>query len=92
MDAASWIVPIVVALITGGFSFLGVSMTIKAQHNKSMTEMRLENQKQILLIQNEISSLKADVHRLEVKQDKHNSLIERTYKLEEKVGNLEKRM
>lgn len=89
---STWLVPIVVALITAGFSYLGVSQTIKAQNNKQMTEMKLENQKQILLIQGELGGLKKDLHRLEEKQDKHNAVIERTYKLEQKVEDLEKRI
>lgn len=92
MDAAAWVVPIVVALITGGFSFLGVSMTVKASHQKSLNEMRIENEKQKVLIQSELSGLKKDIQRLEEKQDKHNAVIERTYKLEQQVADLEKRI
>ena len=90
--ASTWIVPIVVALITGGFSFLGVSMTVKASHQKSLTEMRVENEKQLLMIKAEIASLKDDVRRLETKQDKHNEVITRTFKLEQQVNDLEKRI
>lgn len=84
----TWIVPLLVALITGGFSYLGVAKTVAASNEK----MRLEQEKQILIIGQQIDGIKEDVQRLEKKQDKHNAVIERTYKLEQQVADLEKRM
>ena len=80
-EVMTWTVPIVVALITGGFSYLGVVKTLKAS-----------SEKQIIVIVQEIEGIKKDIKRLETKQDKHNSVIERTYKLEQKVDDLEKRV
>lgn len=80
MDAA-WMEPILVALITGAFSYLGVSRTVKASNDKTLAEIKAE-----------INGIKKDVSRLETKQDKHNAVIERTYKLEQRVDDLEKRM
>ena len=76
-----WAVPIVVALITGGFSYLGVVQTMKSS-----------SEKQIIVITQEIGEIKRDLTRLEQKQDKHNAVIERTFKLEQKVDDLEKRI
>lgn len=84
----TWMVPLLVALITGGFSYLGVAKTVAASNEK----MRLEQEKQILIIGQQIDGIKEDVQRLEKKQDKHNAVIERTYKLEQQVADLEKRM
>ena len=82
MDAImAWMAPILVALITGGFSYLGVSRTVKASYDKTLTEIKIE-----------INGIKKDVARLETKQDKHNAVIERTYKLEQQVKDLEKRI
>lgn len=82
MDAImAWMAPILVALITGGFSYLGVSRTVKASYDKTLTEIKIE-----------INGIKKDVARLETKQDKHNAVIERTYKLEQQVQDLEKRI
>ena len=78
---ATWAVPIVVALITGGFSYLGVVKTMKTS-----------SEKQIIVITQEIGEIKRDITRLEQKQDKHNAVIERTFKLEQKVDDLEKRI
>lgn len=80
-QAMAWIAPILVALITGGFSYLGVSRTVKASYDKTLTELKVE-----------INGIKKDVQRLETKQDKHNAVIERTYKLEQQVADLEKRI
>ena len=93
MDAfITWASPILVALIGGIFSYLGVSRTVKASHDKNMLEIKLAQEKQILTIENQIEGIKKDLHRLEEKQDKHNAVIERTYKLEQQVADLEKRM
>ena len=62
---------IIVALITGGLSFLGIVYTSKQQHSITIEEVK-----------NELSLIKKDIKSLEEKQDKHNSLIERVYNLE----------
>ena len=77
----TWAVPILVALVTGGFSYLGVVKTMKSS-----------NEKQMIVLSQEISSIQRDIKRLEEKQDKHNSIIERTFKLEQKVDDMEKRI
>lgn len=84
----TWIAPIIVAVVGGIFSYLGVARTAKASHNASMVEY----EKQILLITQQINGIKDDVKRLEQKQDKHNAVIERTFKLEQKVEDIEKRI
>lgn len=83
-----WVVPIVVALITGSFSYLGVSHASKAAHDAA----RIEQEKQLLVISQQIDEIKKDVRRLEEKQDKHNAVIERTYKLEQQVTDLASRL
>lgn len=84
----TWFVPILVALITGSFSYLGVARTVRASNDKMQTEQA----KQILIISQQIDTIKDDVKRLEQKQDKHNAVIERTIKLEQQVADLEKQM
>lgn len=64
-------ISIVVALITGGLSFIGIIYTSKQQHNITIEEVK-----------NEVSLIKKDIKSLEEKQDKHNSLIERVYDIE----------
>lgn len=74
-----WVSTIVVAFITAIFSYLGVRHTAKSSFEVSVTKM-----------QEQIKGVKEDISRLEKKQDAHNKLIERTYKLEQKVDDLEK--
>ena len=62
---------IIVALITGGISFLGIVYTSRQQHSITIEEVK-----------NELSLIKKDIKSLEEKQDKHNSLIERVYNIE----------
>lgn len=64
-------ISIIVALITGGLSFIGIIYTSKQQHSITIEEVK-----------NEVSLIKKDIKNLEEKQDKHNSLIERVYDIE----------
>lgn len=64
-------ISIIVALITGGLSFIGIIYTSKQQHSITIDEVK-----------NEVSLIKKDIKNLEEKQDKHNSLIERVYDIE----------
>lgn len=88
----NWIVPIIVAVITGGFSYLGVKKSVKSSHDQMLLDLKSEQQKLTINTEHQINGIKEDIKRLEVKQDKHNAVIERTYKLEQKVEDIEKRM
>lgn len=88
----TWLPPILVALITGFFSYLGVSKSTKASHDKMIMELKNEQEKQGLIVEAQINEIKSDINRLECKQDKHNAVIERTFKLEQKVEDMEKRI
>jgi DNA topoisomerase IA len=88
----TWLAPIVVAVIGGFFSYLGVAKTATATFDKSIADIRMNSENQIAVIKEQITGIKEDIQRLEKKQDKHNSLIERTFKLEQKVEELDKRI
>ena len=88
----TWLPSIVVAIITGLFAYLGIARTVKAQHDSTVLELKAEQKKQAALVEQKFESIQADIKRLEDKQDKHNAVIERTYKLEQKVDDLEKRI
>lgn len=92
VNVMTWAAPIFVALIGGFFSYLGVARTAKSSFDKSTAEIRLDQEKQIAVIKQEIKGIKEDIQRLEKKQDAHNNVIERTYKLEQKVEDLDKRI
>lgn len=80
-EAMPWIASIIVAVVTGLFSYMGVSHTAKSSFEISMTK-----------VQEQVKGLKEDIGRLEKKQDAHNKLMERTFKLEQQVNDLEKRL
>ena len=71
---------IIVALITGLLSFLGIVYTSKQAHDSLIEE-----------IKGEIRLLKKDITNLEEKQDKHNTLIERMYQVEKEVDILDEK-
>ena len=88
---ANWVVPIVVAAITGAFAYLGVLKTVKASNNQMLLNLKAEQERFAERTEMQFKEIKGDIVRLEQKQDKHNSIIERTYKLEQKVEDIEKR-
>ncbi|WP_458397840.1 hypothetical protein [Anaerotignum sp.] len=87
-----WMASIIVAGISGLFSYLGVTNASKSAHDATILEIQSEQEKQSLIIDEKISGLKDDIKRLEDKQDKHNEVIERTFKLEQKVEDIEKQI
>ena len=73
---------VIVALITAAGGIIGVILT----NNKSNREISLKLDKNQAVfeahVNDKMESIKADVHRLEQKQDKYNNVIERTFALE----------
>lgn len=69
---------IIVALITSAFTLCGVIFTVIAGAKKTAQQIKEQNDLTLYRI-----------HELEKKQDKHNTLIERMYAVEQKVNNLE---
>lgn len=73
---------IIVALVTGLFSVLAVYLTNRKA--SSDIDAKLDKQQAVFEahVTEQINGVKTDVKRLEVKQDKHNEVIERTFALE----------
>ena len=63
---------IIVAIVTGLFAFAGTALTVWSSNRKSATAAAEQRTKILMRLD-----------QLEAKQDKHNQLIERVYKLEE---------
>ena len=72
---------IIIALITSGISLIGVVITV-IYGNKKTTKM-VKEQGDLTLYRIEL---------LEKKQDKHNTLIERMYKVEDQVNILSEKV
>ena len=60
---------VLVALIGGVFSYLGVVKSSKASHDLTIIEIRNEQEKQNIVIDSRITEIKGDIQRLEQKQD-----------------------
>ena len=87
-----WLAPIIVAVIGGIFSYLGVATTVKASYDRTTNDFMVAQEKQNIVISKQIENVMDKIERLEAKQDRHNQVIERTFKLEQKVDDLEKRI
>lgn len=72
---------LIVALVTGGLSLLGTVITVIVGFKQTSKQVDAKTDLTIYRIE-----------QLEAKQDKHNTLIERTYKLEEKADLMQERM
>ena len=82
---------VLVALIGGLFSYFGVVRSSKSSHDLTISEIKSEQEKQRSVIELKIEDIKGDIQRLEVKQDKHNGLVERMCRVEQRLDDLEKK-
>lgn len=76
---------VIVAIIAAVGSVLGVVLT-NSKSNRDF-DAKLDKSQAVFEahVTEQINGVKADVMRLEQKQDKHNKVIERTYALEKKM-------
>ena len=72
---------IIVALVTGAFTFAGVVRTVMAGQKKTAAQIKTQTDLTIYRIE-----------QLEKKQDKHNTLIERMYNAEDRINLLDQRV
>lgn len=82
---------IITALITGGLSLIGVVITV-AVSNKGLLA-RLDKQSELSdeKIRGEIKVLRTELTDLRADVSRHNSIVERTYDLEKRMGVAEER-
>lgn len=81
---------IVVAIITGGLAFLGTTKAAKANNSKILTELKAGQKNLEVTTDLQIADIKKDILRLEQKQDKHNNIIERVYKIEQRLDDMKR--
>lgn len=72
---------IIVALITGGLSVLGVIISNKSSNDKLQTDIQRQLEVSQAVTNTEIKELKKEV-------EKHNGVLERVFKLETKVSDI----
>ena len=82
---------IISSVITGSLALLGVVITSRAQHDKTMAEITKQNAVSFEKFNGEMNLIKNDIKNLEKKQDKHNNLIERMYAVEKAVEVIQER-
>lgn len=91
MPYAEIIGAVLVAVITGACSVIGVSISTKKQHTETQTELKNDIKVINFELKQEIALIKKGINNLEDKQDKHNGLIERMYAVEKSTGILEEK-
>lgn len=87
-----YVLPFIAAIVVGWLSYLGSKDAAKASYDKIVFELKTELEKQQIKSDEQRESIKKDIKRLEEKQDKHNGLIERTFRLEQRVDDIEKQI
>lgn len=78
-------------ILVGAMSLAGVIITNKKQHAITMEEIRGEVVRIDQSVNLQMESIKKDIKNLEVKQDKHNSVIERMFCAEKSIELLDER-
>ena len=77
---------IVVALISSAVSLIGIIITVVSSNRSLMNKMDKDNALSDEKMRGEIAIVKQDVQQLRGDVQKHNNLVERTYKLEEQTA------
>ena len=80
---------VIAALITGAVSLIGIIVTVALSNRSLMDKMDKDNAIADERIRSEIAIVKNDVQQLRGEVQKHNGVIERTYKLEGAVAELQ---
>lgn len=74
---------VIAALITGAVSLIGIIVTVVLSNRSLMDKMDKDNAVADERMRGEIAVVKNDVQQLRGEVQKHNALVERTYKLEQ---------
>lgn len=87
---------IIIACITGAFGLVGglLVAVVYTHSNERMMEVKEKNQREATEKRDEAqqSLIVYKIEQLQKSQDKHNSIIERTYKIESNVNALSERV
>lgn len=76
---------ILVAIITAGVSLIGTIITVLAANRSTIDAMDKKSEVNDTKIQGQIDVIHQEIKTLSDRVEKHNSIIERTYRLEEKT-------
>lgn len=77
---------ILVAIITAGVSLIGTIITVLAANRSTIAAMDKKSEVNDVEIRGQIDVIHQEIKTLSDRVEKHNSIIERTYRLEEKTA------
>lgn len=80
---------IICALISGAVTLAVCLINSKNQHNNMVEESRSQHDSYVAELEKHEEMNRYRIEQLEKKVEKHNNLVDRTYKLEQKVAVLE---
>ena len=80
---------VLVALITGGLSLIGVILTVYKSNQQLFAKLDKQSELSDAKLETEIRVIKTEIDNLADKVSKHNNLVERTYKLEGRMDEAE---
>jgi len=83
------LVPIIVALISSGLTLIGVIIANRRSNTEMMAQIRQESEVSDVRIQGQIDVIRQEIVDLSKHVEKHNNMIDRTYKLETRMGIVE---
>ena len=76
---------IIVALITGGLALIGVIYSTRRSNHEVLSKIERSSELSDEKLRGEINVVKADIHTLSDRVEKHNQMMERTYALERRM-------
>ena len=80
---------VLVAIITAGVSLIGTIITVVTANKSTLAAMSEQSKLADKDLKGQIAVIEEKIDTLSARVDKHNNLIDRTYKLETKVAVLE---
>lgn len=86
------LVPIAVALITGGLALVGTIFVNRKDNAEMLAQIRRDSEVQDTKLQGKIDVIQQEIKDLTRQVEKHNQVVERTYELERKMGVAEERI
>lgn len=80
---------VLVAIVTAGLSLIGTVITVLTANRATLAALDKKSELSDEKIQGEIAVIKTEIQNLSNRVEAHNQIVERTYKLEGRVTELE---
>ena len=86
------LVPIAVALITGGLALIGTIVVNRKDNAEMLAQIRRDSEVQDAKLQGRIDVIQQEIKDLTKQVERHNQVVERTYGLERRMDVAEERI